>query len=1240
MELTLIAKFFGGLALDLAKSELSSGLGEAIDRKLSDSAIKDALNQAVGEADGKVPRLFATYERDGLKGTDRFLSEAFRGTAISELKKPLQKQGKPDAALLTKVFLREAKAHPRLKAIEAGLVEDWMQAFTEAYFQTTNNFLSFQVTKEQYYQQLRAKTGKVVFSGMAVDGTVVDEPGELARIFVMPDVRRQDAKRYESSADLVSTVPLEIAQDEQKRILWEQQQQLALMKEENSGQKAVSAVELLKKKDEQRIVILGAPGAGKTTLMNYWVVTAAAAQLKKIQTQEGASSSDSASKSVSDSLPGSVFATADCFPVLIRIRDLAREPDLSVLDFLTKFVKADLEVASVSTDFFRHWLETGEALILLDGLDEVADDAQRHKVVGKIETFLGAYPRCPAIITSRPAGYRDDYFSRRQYPHYELLPFDDDKIETFINHWYDSRVDLTSERERRKDSLRSALENKPRIKQLARNPLLLTIITLIHRYRTLPRQRHELYNSAVDTLISKWDEDKELTTRHVLKYLDIPDIRRLMERLAYWIHTQGSVDDVENGTQIERSTLIGKLTKFIKEIKASEKLETYAARAEAETLLDKIVKDRAGLLAKQGDRRYAFVHKTFQEYLCSKEILYLQEDQDPDDDNYVPHAKQHIKKYLHDPHWREVLLLLVAQQTPNQAKASLKTILKASSEHEQWLHRDVLFAGSCLAENTEINDPATINEILTKLVNLEILLQLQPSSKLRGEVFHAISGLKDTPFAPSVMACLTKHQQKIKQERFDRYRSRLESDSVVQQILPLLQDSHPSVRYRATKSLGELGNSSDTVIDALVRLLQDDYSNVRYHAAESLGELGNSSDTVIYTLIGLLRDDNWNVRSRVAKSLVQLGPNSNAVIDALSELLQDDDHNVRSHAAESLIRLGTSSDTVINALLKLIQSGCSDVRYRVAESLGEIDTSSDTVINGLLELLQDSDFDVRSCAAESLGELGTSSDTVTNALLKLLQDDYSNVRSCAIKSLIQLCTSSNIVIATLLRVIQDDYWNVRYRVAESLGELGDSSNIAISALVELIQDDYWNVRCRAAESLGELGDSSNIAISALVELIQDDNWSVRSSAAESLVRISISSDRVVATLVELLQNGDSEVRYRVAESLGELGTSSDVVIAALLGLLRDDDLDVRSCAVESLGQLGISSDTITYSLLNLLKNKRFDSILMDDRAAQSLITLSKKSDTIKPALVQWIEQHQHEPYVGKGIDALWEMTGS
>ena len=34
----------------------------------------------------------------------------------------------------------------------------------------------------------------------------------------------------------------------------------------------------------------------------------------------------------------------------------------------------------------------------------------------------------------------------------------------------------------------------------------------------------------------------------------------------------------------------------------------------------------------------------------------------------------------------------------------------------------------------------------------------------------------------------------------------------------------------------------------------------------------------------------------------------------------------------------------------------------------------------------------------------------------------------------------------------------------------------------------------------------------------------------------------------------------------------------------------------------------------------------------------KRSHQVEPAIVQWIEQHQDEEYVGAGIDALWEIV--
>ncbi|MEO0771508.1 MAG: NACHT domain-containing protein, partial [Cyanobacteria bacterium J06649_4] len=368
--------------------------------------------------------------------------------------------------------------------------------------------------------------------------------------------------------------------------------------------------------------------------------------------------------------------------IIIRIRDLARHPDLSILEFVREFSEKDLVVTRNLTGFFEHYLETGKVLILLDGLDEVADLTQRYKVVDKIEAFLNQCGECRTIITSRPAGYKRDFFRTDEFPHYELQPFDDEKIDTFIEHWYNSLFELESERERRKSSLRKAFGSQSRIKQLARNPLLLTIIALIHRYQAqLPKERFKLYDKAVETLLTTWDSNKELSNHEILEYLELDDLRRLMERLAYWIHCQGGTGDTEGGTLIDREELISQLTLYIREMK---RVERHEAKAEAKRFLELIVRDRAGLLSLQGQDRYAFVHKTFQEYLTAMEIRDQQEDG-------FEVVIEHVEQYLHNAHWEEVLLLLIAQQKRKNPAKILRCVLEHNSPYERWLHRDLLF---------------------------------------------------------------------------------------------------------------------------------------------------------------------------------------------------------------------------------------------------------------------------------------------------------------------------------------------------------------------------------------------------------------------------------------------------------------------------------------------------------------------------------------------------------------------
>lgn len=139
-----------------------------------------------------------------------------------------------------------------------------------------------------------------------------------------------------------------------------------------------------------------------------------------------------------------------------------------------------------------------------------------------------------------------------EFPHYRLEKFTDEQIDLFIGKWYDSRYKDLEESQRCQASLKKAIEQQAQIHLLARNPLLLTIIALIHRYEAyLPRQRYKLYKSAVDALLIRWDEGKGMEQKWPMQYLNLDDIERLMQRLAYWIHSQGGTADKEGGTLID-----------------------------------------------------------------------------------------------------------------------------------------------------------------------------------------------------------------------------------------------------------------------------------------------------------------------------------------------------------------------------------------------------------------------------------------------------------------------------------------------------------------------------------------------------------------------------------------------------------------------------------------------------------------------------------------------------------------
>ncbi|MEG4280975.1 HEAT repeat domain-containing protein [Microcoleus sp. MON1_C1] len=1083
-ELALALKLASGLGAKLAEI----GFKEAI-KKFNPSDFEKACNCGIEAADKN--KLFSGCEQGVVED---FLKSFLTGKALPELLKPFNNQEKPQVEFLVEAFNATVPEHKKIQdRFDAARLHDWLEIFAETYFHKTSSYLRFKVAKADYLKQLAYWFDDVKFAGIAVESQEIEKSEKLAQIFVMPDVLEEvDVNSFRA---MLADIFFKFAEGKNRQ---------PMPRKTRSARKFLAS-QLLNQNQSNKFVLLGAPGSGKTTLLSFFAVMLAQNAPEKLGWDSG----------------------IDCLPILIKIRDFARLSDINLLDYARQFAEKTMSVKPLPEGFFEYWLADGRAMILLDGLDEVVEESKRYTVVQHIENFLGQYHQNLAIITSRPAGYKRDFFNTSEFEHYQLQLFDNPKVDEFINHWYDSRVRDVAEAQRRKDSIKKALDENDRIKLLARNPLLLTIIALIHRYQVvLPRARHKLYEKAVETLLKNWDANKNLTEQSGFKCLDADDLRRLMEILAYWIHTQGSTDKSEGGTLIAKDDLLDQLTQ---NIKTKKQVERFQAKEEAKRFVD-FIQQRTGLLNEQGQDLYAFVHKTFQEYLCAQEIGYQADDEDD-----FEIVLNHIREHLHDPHWREVLLLLIAQQKPKKAAKAMRAILAANSEHEQWLHRDLFFAGSCLAENIKelkVADSRLTVEILEKLVELEVRDEKQVGRRVRSQVFQILCSMSETEFEAQTLQLLK--ARGINENRLWEYQAALgEKEAVITAMLLRLEDGNEAVRRDAAQALGTLGNASEIVINALLlRLLQDKDLFVPLFAAQALGNLGNASETVIKALLLRLQDEDLLVRFLAAQALGNLGNTSEAVINALLLGLEDEDNSMRASAASALGELGNASEAVINALLLGLEDEDNSVRFFAASALGELGNASEAVINALLLGLEDEDNSVRFLAASALGKLGNASQAVINALLLNLES---------------LCA----------------------KAASALGKLGNASEAVINALLLGLEHDDNSVRRDAASVLGKLGNASQAVISALAQRLED---------------------------------GDKSVRGEAAQALGNLGNASEPVISTLLLRLEDRD------------------DFVVYS------------------AASALGNLGMKSSEVLPAVVQWVEQHQHTEYVGSGIDVLWDLV--
>jgi predicted NACHT family NTPase len=345
----------------------------------------------------------------------------------------------------------------------------------------------------------------------------------------------------------------------------------------------------------KKIVILGRPGSGKTTLLRHLTLIYVTKQESNINPQP-----------------------PQLIPILFYLREI-RDEISNQNPSLEDLIKQHLEKLKINNKPLNppiHWLQKNlrrnKFLILLDGLDEVADKNQRQQVRTWVDRQMEAYPNTIFILTSRPNGYRE---LQRQIAVNELeaQPFKREQIEEFLHSWY-LQTEIKSRAGQSDEGVKQAAreqanklfsriqnsQNSRAIAAMAVNPLLLTMIATVHRRgNVLPGKRVELYKEICQILLEKRQRAK-----------NIPDVLTASQKQS-----------------VLQELALKLMQKEVREFNLADGISYIQQQlttlpqhfANAESFI-KHIRDDCGLLVEKEIGIYEFAHLSFQEYLAAVEI--------------------------------------------------------------------------------------------------------------------------------------------------------------------------------------------------------------------------------------------------------------------------------------------------------------------------------------------------------------------------------------------------------------------------------------------------------------------------------------------------------------------------------------------------------------------------------------------------------------------------------------------
>ncbi|HLK01834.1 MAG TPA: NACHT domain-containing protein [Streptosporangiaceae bacterium] len=393
-----------------------------------------------------------------------------------------------------------------------------------------------------------------------------------------------------------------------------------------------------------RRIITGDPGSGKSTLLKAYGV--GVLEGRHVMTR-----------------------STRVVPYFVRLRELAKfvTPQQGLAEFITGEVlrRQGFFDAERGKAFFQHTVARRQAMVLLDGLDEVPDDKQRA-VLGAIRSFMrDESEECPTsratiLLTCRTQNFqmiRTNWvpaFARPEHV-YALAPLRDSEIVAYVQKFRHKFKTVDGPAQFMNSIRASGNTGADRTIDLLRAPLVLAMAVGLyaHRPARIPNTIAKLYKAMIEEMLERHGFKQEAPEDSLLNFR-MNDKYRFLRRFAL--------------TAVKNSGVFGDFTKTQLAACSAELAPSLEAVDDPRGLVDEIIKHSSLLTAQEHSDLYFFAHQSIQEFLAAEELQHQ-----PDGDAF-------LLARATDMNWRQAVQFYTAGREAGQVDDFITELAKRDSE--------------------------------------------------------------------------------------------------------------------------------------------------------------------------------------------------------------------------------------------------------------------------------------------------------------------------------------------------------------------------------------------------------------------------------------------------------------------------------------------------------------------------------------------------------------------------------